>query len=492
MIRPRPSRLALRVLGTGGAIGLILSLASAALAGVANVPITQISNDPYTNTDAYHQVELEPDTYSFGSTIVSVHQTSRFTDGGSDNIGWETTTDNGATWTNGFLPGTTQYSTPPGPWARISDPSVAYDAKHNVWMIVGLAIDASVTGKAVTASRSLDGGLTWQNPVTVSQGGGGSFYDKEWITCDNTATSPFYGNCYVEWDDAFQGNQLKMSRSTNGGTTWTASSVPSASVIGGQPVVQPNGTVVMPITTSGASSFVSTNGGISYTGPFTISSITAHGASGMRDGSGLVSAEVDGGGTVYVAWNDCRFRSGCATDDIVYSTSTDGTSWSPVKRIPIAGLSSAAEFFLPGMGVDHATQGATAHLGVAFYFLTNGNCNANTCKLNAGFVSSTNGGQTWSAPFRIFGPISEKGLANAGGYFVGDYISTSFGSNGRAYPEIANATGANCVLGQITSCHEFMVAPTNGLPVAGGSRPSVTGPVYTSPGHPFVPPRTAF
>ncbi|HYV02913.1 MAG TPA: exo-alpha-sialidase, partial [Actinomycetota bacterium] len=128
-------------------------MASTAL---ANVPLTIVSTDPYTNTNAYHQVELEPDTYSFGSTIVSVHQTSRFTDGGSDNTGWETSQDNGATWTHGFLPDTTQYSTPPGPWARISDPAVGYDAKHNVWMIAGLAIDASVTGKAVLISRSLD------------------------------------------------------------------------------------------------------------------------------------------------------------------------------------------------------------------------------------------------------------------------------------------------------------------------------------------------
>jgi hypothetical protein len=492
-VRPsRTRRFARRALVAVGAIGLVLSLASAAVARVANVPVTQISQDPYTNTNAYHQAELEPDTYSFGSTIVSVHQTSRFTDGGSDNIGWETTTNNGGTWTNGFLPGTTQYSTPAGPWARISDPSVAYDAKHNVWMIAGLAIDSSVTGKAVLVNRSVDGGLTWQNPVTVSQGGGGNFYDKEWITCDNTSTSAFYGNCYVEWDDAFMGNILKMSRSTNGGTTWTSSSVPNASVIGGQPVVQPNGTVVMPITTSGASSFVSTNGGVSYTGPFTISSITAHGASGMRDGSGLVSAEVDGGGTVYVAWNDCRFRSGCATDDIVYSTSTNGQTWSAVKRIPITPTTSAAEFFLPGMGVDHTTQGATAHLGVAFYFLTDGNCNANTCKLNAGFISSTNGGTTWSAPIRIFGPISEKGLPNAGGYFVGDYISTSFGSNGKAYPEIANATGSSCVLGNITSCHEFMVAPTNGLAARGGTRPATAGPVLFVGRSIAAPGRTAF
>ena len=75
-------------------------------------------------------------------------------------------TDNGATWTNGFLPSTTVYASPPGPWDRISDPSVGYDPKHDVWMITGLAITGT-TGKAVLASRSLDGGLTWQAPVTV-------------------------------------------------------------------------------------------------------------------------------------------------------------------------------------------------------------------------------------------------------------------------------------------------------------------------------------
>jgi hypothetical protein len=474
-----------------GAIGLALSVQAAALASVANVPITQVSQDPYTNTTSFHQAELEPDTYSFGSTIVGVFQTGRFPNGGANDIGWATSNDNGATWDNGFLPSTTVYSTPPGPWARISDPSVAYDPQDGVWMITGLAIDATITGKAVLVSRSTDGGHTWGAPVTVSQGGAGSFYDKEWITCDTRASSPHYGNCYVEWDDANQGQILKMSRSTDGGLTWQASSVPSQSVIGGQPVVQPNGNVVMPITGSGLDSYVSTNGGSSYTGPFNVASITVHGASGMRDGAGLVSAEVDGAGNVYVAWADCRFRSGCSADDIVYSKSSDGQTWGPVTRIPVVPTSSAAEVFLPGMGVDHATSGATAHLGVTFYFFPNGNCNVNTCRLNAGFISSANGGTSWGSVVKVFGPISEKGLPNAGGYFVGDYISTSFGSNGKAYPVIANATGTSCTLGNITSCHEFMVAPTNGLAALGGGFPATTeGASAGAPG--LAPPHTAF
>jgi hypothetical protein len=458
------------------AIGVVMAMAATAMAS-ARASVAVVSTDPYTTTQNYHQTEVEPDTFSFGSTIVGTFQVGRFVDGGANNIGWATTTDNGATWDHGFLPGTTVYANPPGTYDRISDPAVAYDAQDDVWMISGLAITGT-TGKAVLVNRSFDGGLTWQNPVTVSIGGGGSFYDKEWIACDNTPSSPNYGNCYVEWDDANLGGLLKMSRSTDGGQTWQSSTVPSASVIGGQPVVQPDGTVVMPISGNGPESFVSTNGGQSYTGPFTISNFQLHGASGMRDGGGLVSAEVDGAGKVYVAWYDCRFRSGCSADDIVFSTSTDGKTWSAVKRIPVVPTSSASEIFLPGMGVDHSTSGATAHLGVTYYFFPNGNCTPNSCKLNAGFISSTDGGQTWSSAKKLFGPIHETGLPNPGGYFVGDYISTSFGSNGRAYPVIASARGSSCVTGNPTACQEPMVAPVHGLGVTGGDQAATTGPVF--------------
>jgi hypothetical protein len=250
--------------------------------------------------------------------------------------------------------------------------------------------------------------------------------------------------------------------------------VPTAFVIGGQPVVQPNGTVVMPITANGLQSFVSTNGGVSYTGPFTIGSITAHGATNMRDGTGLASAEVDAAGTVYVAWSDCRFRTSCQADDIVFSTSSNGTTWSAVQRVPVVGTSSQVEIFLLGMGVDHATGGDSAHLGVAFYMMPTNNCNSSTCKILGGFVSSTNAGATWSPPVKVLGPIKQTWLASAGGYFLGDYMSTSFGSNGKAYPVTANATftGTNCVLGNITSCHEFMISPTNGLSAVGGTIPA--------------------
>src|SRR5437763_1907803 len=47
--------------------GLFLGAGSAA----ANVPLTPISADPFTDAQAQHRTEVEPDTFAFGSTSVS-------------------------------------------------------------------------------------------------------------------------------------------------------------------------------------------------------------------------------------------------------------------------------------------------------------------------------------------------------------------------------------------------------------------------------------
>src|SRR5439155_24582203 len=145
----------------------VLAALFSSLVAYASIPLTlvRLSTDPYTNTTSMHQTEVEPDTFAFGSTIVSVFQVGRFSDGGSSNIGWATSTDYGATWVNGFLPGITIYATPPGSYQRVSDPAVAYDAMHNVWMIVSLPLQTAGAGLNTVVSRSTNGGLTWQNPA---------------------------------------------------------------------------------------------------------------------------------------------------------------------------------------------------------------------------------------------------------------------------------------------------------------------------------------
>src|SRR5437867_11257164 len=100
----------------------------------------------------------------------------------------------------------------------------------------------------------------------------------------------------------------------------------------------------------------------------------------------------------------CRFRSGYISNNIVMTTSADGETWTPVVRIPSDPLTSTVDHFIAGVGADPSTQGATAHLGLTFYFYPKANCTTDTCKLEAGFVSSRDGGGTWSRPVRVVGP----------------------------------------------------------------------------------------
>src|SRR5256714_12721714 len=139
---PRPSRgrFAL-VFGTVAAAALVLSVAASAV-----IPVVKIATDPFTNSTSQHKTIVEPDSYSFGSTIVAAAQFGRFFDGGASDIGWATSTNNGTSWTSGVLPGITGFTNPAGPYARVSDPSVAFDRRHNGWMVSSLALHSSLSG----------------------------------------------------------------------------------------------------------------------------------------------------------------------------------------------------------------------------------------------------------------------------------------------------------------------------------------------------------
>jgi len=457
---------------------LLFVLSSTVAAFAAS--LVQLSTDPYTNTSSQHQTEVEPDTYSFGSTIVSVFQAGRFSGGGSSNNGWATSTNNGSTWTNGFLPDTTIYATPAGPYAAVSDPTVAYDAKHNTWLASSLAINSSGTGVAVIVNLSTNGGLTWGNPVVVHAATGSQFLDKDWIVCDDTSSSSFYGHCYAEWDDNSAGNLIHMSTSTDGGNTWGAqqNTANNATGIGGQPLVQPNGTVVVPIDNANETSllsFTSTNGGTSWGSTVTVTSIRFHtDPGGIRSGP-LPTAEIDGSGKVYVVWEDCRFESRCKTNDLVMTTSTNGTTWSTVARIPADPVGSTVDHFIPGLAVDKSTSGSTAHLVVAFYYYPNVSCTSSTCQLDVGYSSSTNGGSTWSARSQLAGPITLSWLANTTqGRMVGDYISASFAA-GTAFPVFMVATAPTG-----STFHEAAFTVTPGLTSRGGRNTSEGGSVLTT------------
>jgi hypothetical protein len=424
---------------SGLGIVAVVVLAGAGVAG-ANVPLNLVSTDPFTNTTSQHATEVEPDTFAHGATVVSAFQVGRFFNGGATDIGFARSGDGGASWdAPGFLPGLTFSAGVAGsPYERVSDPSVAYDAAHGVWLISSIPIlPGNLVVPTVFVSRSTDDGQTWGLPVSLPPPNARVVnLDKNWTACDNHPTSPFYGHCYTELDNFGQGDLELMSTSTDGGLTWSTP-IPTAGNdkgLGGQPVALTNGTVVVPFFSLNGKieAFTSTNGGASWTKGVEISSVRSHPvAGGLRASLALPSAEVDGAGNVYVAWQDCRFRRQCPSNDIVFSRSSDGVTWSDVARVPIDAVTSTVDHFIPGLGVDSATSGAGAHLALTYYFYPNAACGG-ACRLEVGFISSPDGGAHWGAPTQLAGPMALSEIAlTSQGPMVGDYISTSF-SGGKA------------------------------------------------------------
>jgi hypothetical protein len=459
----------MRLIGPIKRIGVVaLSAATAVLLAsppaFANVPLTLVSTDPYTDGQAQHQTQVQPDTFEFGGTIVSAFQSGRVFGGGASNIGFGTSTDGGATWTRGFLPGLTANSSPRGPYAQVSGPNVAFDARHNVWLVTSIGI-TSTTGDIVT-NRSTNGGLTWSNPVRIAFG---DFLDKPWVTCDNNAASQFFGRCYATYD-IVAGNQVRMKTSNDGGLTWGPGMSPGDAGVGwgGQPVVLNNGTVVVPyydLVLDQLRSFRSVDGGASWRATVGIDVVSHDDPSGGLREFPFPSAERDGPGTIYMVWADCGFRAGCATNDIVLVKSTSETTWGATVRVPIDAVNSGVDHFAPGISVDQTSGGASARIGITYYFYPNGGCTAASCQLSVGFISSADGGSTWSAPTQIAGPMSLAWLPNTSqGRMFGDYISTSIVSGGNAFPVIPVATAPSGSAFRVS-----MNTPTGGLPVTGGA-----------------------
>jgi hypothetical protein len=453
------------------AVAAVTAFAAPAGAAEANVTLTRVSSDTFTNPTSQHATEVEPDTFAHGSTVVGAFQVGRFFSGGSTSIGFARSGDGGATWgTTGFLPDLTFSAGAAQPYERVSDPSVAYDAAHSTWLISSIPLLPNTSVPTVFVSRSTDDGQTWKDPVTIPPPAAKTVdLDKNWTVCDNNSGSRFFGHCYTELDNFGAGDLELMSTSTDGGVTWSPP-VPTAGNdkgLGGQPLVQPDGTVIVPFESVGnkIEAFRSTDGGASWAKGVSVSSVRFKGVAGGLRTSPLPSAEIDAAGRVYVAWEDCRFRASCSSNDIVFSSSADGVNWTAASRVPIDPVTSGEDHFIPGLAVDPATAGAGAHLGLTYYFYPKAACGG-TCQLEVGFISSPDGGAHWGTATQLAGPMALSQIAQTSqGPMVGDYISSSF-SGGK----VATLFAVGLQQPSTTTFDEAMYAPSTPLTVAAAAQ----------------------
>jgi photosystem II stability/assembly factor-like uncharacterized protein len=219
-----------------------------------------------------------------------------------------------------------------GPWVAASDPSVAYDARHQTWLVAALEGDLS-KASAVSVSRATDDGRTWSAP-SYADNGNERFWDKEWIACDNNVyTSRHFGTCYVTWDDGFSGH-LFMRRSIDGGRTWSRPVEPKGDPLGrsGEQLVQPHGRVVEVCDSPGGlSAVVSVDGGATWSTPNRIADLNTADVP-LRAGPSA-SVAVGKRGRIFAVWPGC-LSDLCSANHLLMSTSSDGRTWSEPVRVP--------------------------------------------------------------------------------------------------------------------------------------------------------------
>jgi hypothetical protein len=390
------------------------------VAGDCELVGRRLSRDPYRSADAQHETEVEPDSFTFGRTTVATFQVGRRFDGGATSVGYAVTANDGATWRSGLLPGLTVASLPAGPNQRASDPVVAFDAAHATWLISTLALDGATTRLAI--NRSPDGSA-WGTALAAleEQVAESVAFDKNWIGCDNTTTSPFYGRCYLVFTHSSDRDMLAVSWSDDGGLTWSPpADIGARPAVGAFPAIRPTGELVVvylwETSRFAIAASQSSDGGATWAAPLRIADIAGECAiSGFRAFS-LPSAEADGTGRVWATWHDCE-APGSSRNAVFVATSSGGITWSAPTAV-----TQGRNAVLPAIGID----AVTGRVAIAYM-------RPRAAGIDVELVESSGTAARWGAPRRLSAqsmPLSWMPNTTSG-RMLGDYISVHY-ARGRA------------------------------------------------------------
>lgn len=437
----------------------------------------------YVNAEVEPYLAIHP---ADPQRMVGVWQQDRWSNGSSRGVMSATTIDGGQTWTRRPIPfsrcggGTAANG---GNYSRVSNPWVAYGG-NGVVHAVGLASSGVIfqagSRNAIVASRSLDDGRTWSNPIALISDGPGFFNDKDAIVVD--PADPL--RVYAVWDRLVAGDNggpTYLARSLDGGASWLPARPiydpgPHSQTISNVLVVLPNGTLVTmfvqidyAVNGNPESARIavvrSFDKGASWSAPSVVANLQSVGTrdpstgNPVRDQSIIPSIAVSPTGKIHVVWQDSRFDGG-ARDAIVISHSSDGgAQWLPPTRVSTAAGVAA---FNPAVHVR-----SDGVIGVTYYdFRSDGA--AATLLTDTWLAYSSTGGGSWNET-RIADSFD---LAMAprttapfdGGYFLGDYQGLSSRA-GVFVPFFAKANNAN-----VANRTDIFTAPANSLVIPPATR----------------------
>ena len=449
---------------TGFAVVALAMSAQLVLAATVGLPTLASRISPFAGCQAgatatgtvFENAEVEPWVAvnpTDSTNVIGVWQEDRWTDGGSHGNDTARSLDSGTTWTYPTpIPWSVCSGSTQARYARATDPWVSFGPTGTAHQIA-LSLDPNGFTTAVLASRSTDKGANWSAPATLIDDNDLRFFnDKESITADSTDANLVY----AVWDRIYKPGQAKgfpaqvnsfafrgfpyLARSTDNGLTWEParriSSNANLFTIGNQIVVLPDGTLidftdystgsgVQPSNHHWKAVFRSTDHGVTWSKPITISQVTEVGTR-IPDGSFPVRAGGDdiavdpANGNLYAAWTDSRFNDG-THNDIVVSKSTDGgLTWSAPAKASKNPVGVAA--FTPSIHVN--ADGDVAVTYYDFRYAVAGPVVATDFWIEI----SSNGGGTWSESRLTTGSfdIATAPVSPASrGYFLGDYEGLS-------------------------------------------------------------------
>ncbi len=402
----------------------------------------------YPNTEPEPFVAVNPTN---PSNVIGVYQQDRWNDAAAKAQGTAVSNDGGVTWPlHAFVPFSECAGGNPD-YDRTTDPWVTFDSAGNAYQI-SLPISADLEISAVQVSKSTNGGVTWGAPKQLIRDDTGlNFNDKESITGDPTRP----GYVYAVWDRgsfpsdklasiatfhsfAYRGQPM-LSRTTNGGATWSTPVGMAGSnifTIGNQIVVEPDGTLVDVFAEFRGSGrqpspnqffeavMISKDAGLTWSEPIKVANIDfvtlRDPFSGKLVGAGdyLPDIAVDpNSGDLYVVWADGRFGDGTYLDVVMSKSSDGGRHWSDPQVVDTAPAGASA-FNSTVAVTDDGT------VGVLWYDFRE-NTPASGLPTDVFLRHSHDGSATFTAAQKLDGPFNmEDAPVSAGrGFFLGDYQS---------------------------------------------------------------------
>jgi hypothetical protein len=375
------------------------------------------------------------------------------------------TLDGGTTWQNVAIPGISRCTG--GTADNGADPWLAFAPD-------GVLYAESFSGGTIDMSRSLDGGLTWGGPITVSDPSEDA--DRGSVTAD-----PGNSNLvYAAWNVGIFGGTpaVKFARSTDGGQIWEPNraiyTAPAGNLVWNAKVEPlPDGSLVCLFTELVLTGYAkkvpqynfalsvtrSTDKGQTWSAPTKVLTQMPRGDPNPQDqvwwagvtdpdnGNGIEavgafhSTAVDPrNGNLYAVWTDARF-SGGRYDGIAFSRSTDGgVTWSA----PIQVNQTPANIPAPDRQAWYPTVAVAADgtIGVCYYDLrfndAGKGCLTDYWLVQCPASKASTEPASWANETRLTGAsfdIEQAATWNLGGayaYFLGDYQGLAPVGNGFA------------------------------------------------------------